>query len=303
MALISIDHPKSLREQATDSFGCRFDSLYKNQFLRGGDISFFRKGCRDATLDQVETTASDRGFVIGVSTRAGHQRRIFHEHHATSHAFAEDAIYIRDLSTSYKADLGGPFDFLLMEISPASLVRIADEADFSNVTSLVVDTASQDTVLSNLARALIPALERSEKTSQLFVDQLATAIGTHLVQCYGGRAATSSSQSRRLSRTHELLAKSLLLEHLDGDISILEVARACNLSRGYFTRAFRETTGTTPYRWLLGERIARARDLLRTTNIPLSELAISCGFADQSHFTRVFTSIVGTTPGHWRRNA
>jgi transcriptional regulator GlxA family with amidase domain len=190
-----------------------------------------------------------------------------------------------------------------MEISPESLGRIADEADLSSVTSLVAETASPDSMLANLARALIPALERPEKTSQLFVDQLATAIGTHVAQRYGGRAATSYRQSRRLSRTHEPLAKSLLLEHLDGDISILEVARACDLSRGYFTRAFRETTGTTPYRWLLGERIARARDLLRTTNIPLSELAISCGFADQSHFTRVFTSMVGTTPGHWRRNA
>ncbi|MEH7872292.1 transposase [Rhizobium laguerreae] len=42
--------------------------------------------------------------------------------------------------------------------------------------------------------------------------------------------------------------------------------------------------------------------LLRTSNAPLAEVAIACGFADQSHFTRVFASVVGATPGNWRRN-
>nr|WP_234892653.1 helix-turn-helix transcriptional regulator [Agrobacterium vitis] len=83
---------------------------------------------------------------------------------------------------------------------------------------------------------------------------------------------------------HEHLAKSLLVEKLDGDISIEQVARACNLSRGDFIRAFRETTGMTPYQWLLSQRIDRARALLRTSNAPLAEVAwlikaISQGFS------------------------
>jgi AraC-like DNA-binding protein len=158
-------------------------------------------------------------------------------------------------------------------------------------------------VLSHLAQALVPALERPHEASALFVDQLATTIGTHLVQRYGGRPAAQPLRSRKLSRAHELLAKTLLLDNLNGSISMLDVARACNLSRGYFIHAFRETTGLTPYQWLLNERIMSAKELLRSSDTSLSELAISCGFADQSHFTRVFTSLVGTTPGNWRRNA
>lgn len=253
-------------------------------------------------LGQVETPASDRGFVVGVSSLSGHRRRIFHEHYATTHDFAENSIYIRDLSEAYKADLGGSFDFLLFEIPPASLIRIADEAELPGVTALSAETASKDIVLANLARALIPALEKPEESSALFIDQMATAIGTYLVHRYGGRPIASATRSRSLSRSHEHLAKSLLLENLDGNISISEVAQACNLSRGYFIRAFRETTGMTPHQWLLSERIDRARDLLRTSNAPLAEVAIACGFADQSHFTRVFSTIVGATPGNWRRN-
>lgn len=299
----SISGTKSSAGQKTDSFGCPFDKLYKDQFLQGADISFFRKGTREDRIEQVVTPASDRGFAIGISTLAGHTRRIFHEHHSTTHAFEENSLYIRNLAEPYKADLIGAFDMLLLEISPASLARIAQESDFSGVTMLEAETASIDPVLANLVRALIPALERPEEASRLFVDQLAAAIGTHLVQRYGSKTPAASLRSRKLSRSHEALAKNLLLENLDGDISILDVARACNLSRGYFIRAFRETTGVTPYQWLLNERIMRARELLKGSEAPLSEVAIACGFADQSHFTRVFTNVVGTTPGHWRRNA
>ncbi|WP_275791157.1 AraC family transcriptional regulator [Pararhizobium gei] len=273
-----------------------------SQSLTTADIGIFRKATGQTRLDQVKTSASDRGFVIGVSLTGGHRRHIFHEHHASSHDFTENAIYIRDLAQAYTADLSNPFDFMLFEISPASLERIANEAELAGVTSLAAETASKDIVLANLARALIPALERPEEASALFVDQMTTAIGAYLVQRYGGRQAQTASRTASLSRAHEELAKSIILENLEGDVSVLDVAQACNLSRGYFIRAFRETTGVTPYQWLLGERIKRARDLLRSSNAPLAEVAIACGFADQSHFTRVFSAIVGATPGAWRRN-
>lgn len=294
---------QSSNGNSTDGFGCSLKQLSINQSLPGSDIDIFRKATVDTKLDQVMTPASDRGFVVGVSSLGGHTRRIFHEHHATTHEFIENSIYIRDLSDTYKADLRGPFDFVLFEISPASLGKIADDAEMSGVTSLSVETASKDIVLANLARALVPSLEKPEEANALFVDQMTTAIGTYLVQRYGGRPAKASDRLGSLSRAHEDLAKSLLLENLDGNVSISAVAQMCNLSRGYFIRAFRETTGMTPYQWVLRERIDRARDLLRASNTPLAEVAIACGFADQSHFTRVFAGIVGTTPGNWRRNA
>jgi AraC-like DNA-binding protein len=290
--------------QATkDTFGCPFDKLYKDQNLSGGNISFFRKGSFDLQLEQVVTQPSDRGFVVGISTLGGHRRRIFHEHHATYHDFEENALYIRDLAEPYRADLGGPFDFLLMEISPASLMRIAHEADLCGISRLSCADAAKDPVLAGLVRALIPALERPQTASKLFVDQMATAIGTYLAGQYGGGQATITAPRRSLSRAHESLAKGMLLDNLDGDISVSDVAGACNLSRGYFIRAFRETTGQTPYQWLLSERIRRACELLQKRDVSLAEVAIACGFGDQSHFTRVFANIVGATPGSWRRNS
>ena len=296
------DYPQPSVGKTTDGFGCSLEQLSVNQALMSSDIGIFRKGKSLVQLDQVTTSASDRGFLIGVSIAGGHTRHIFHKHHATTHDFAENTIYIRDLSENYKADLVNPFDFHLFEISLASIVKFADDAELTGVAALTAETASKDIVLANLARAMIPALERPEQASALFVEQMTTAVGTYLVQRYGGRANKSPNRIGTLSRLHENLAKKILQENLERDISVSDVATACDLSRGYFIRAFRETTGMTPYQWLISQRVVRARDLLRNSNATLAEVAIACGFADQSHFTRVFSSLVGATPGIWRRN-
>lgn len=66
--------------------------------------------------------------------------------------------------------------------------------------------------------------------------------------------------------------------------SIGVVAEMLGLSRSSFFIAFRNATGCAPYQWLLARRIEQARQLLRTTDLPLAEIALECGFADQSHF-------------------
>ncbi len=59
--------------------------------------------------------------------------------------------------------------------------------------------------------------------------------------------------------------------------------------------------GVAPHRSLLNRRVELAKDLLRSRASSLSEIALRCGFADQSHFTRVFTRRAGVSPGAWRR--
>ncbi len=95
--------------------------------------------------------------------------------------------------------------------------------------------------------------------------------------------------------------KEVLSENLDGEVSVAALARECGLSLSYFTRAFRTSTGVPPHRWLMHRRIDKAKDLLRNPNQSLSDIALTCGFADQSHFTAAFTRIVGASPGAWRR--
>ena len=92
-----------------------------------------------------------------------------------------------------------------------------------------------------------------------------------------------------------------MLKNLADDLRLADVAAACELSAAHFSRSFHKTFGAPPYRWLQTRRIERAKTLLGDTKRPLAEIALECGFTEQSHFTKVFTRLVGVSPGAWRR--
>jgi len=208
---------------------------------------------------------------------------------------------VRNFADDYRADLQGPFDFLLVEISREFFDRATDERDGRRVTGLECVTGMHDPVLANLARAMAPTLARPHEASTLFVDQMSMAIGTYLIEQYGGAVTRPLRPHRRLSRLHEARAKEMLLGSLDGKLSISDIALACGLSRSYFIRAFHDTLGQTPHQWLMKQRVEMACRLLAQGAQPLVDIAADCGFADQSHFSRVFTQHTGRPPGTWRR--
>jgi AraC-like DNA-binding protein len=94
----------------------------------------------------------------------------------------------------------------------------------------------------------------------------------------------------------------MLVARLDGEIALEELASECELSRSHFARAFKKTIGCPPHRWLVEQRIERAKDMLLKSDLPLSEIADICGFSDQSHFARVFGAALSVAPGEWRRS-
>lgn len=217
------------------------------------------------------------------------------------HAFEAGSIYLRNFQDDYKADMYGTFDFVLIELPRPFMERTALELGCPGGLELQHAAAQTDTVLAHLAQALLPALARPEGASRLFIDQLGHAIGTYLVEHYGGVNpghihAMGRLSPRVLARAQEYLAARLD----DGNVSIAAVADACQLSRSHFSRAFRQSTGKTPHEWLLERRLERAAALLRTTDLPIAGIAASCGFADQSHLTRNFSRKLGLTPGDWR---
>ena len=157
-----------------------------------------------------------------------------------------------------------------------------------------------------LARALNPLLARPEHATALFTDHLFLSMVAHLAVTYGGLngghiQAYAGRRNRMLTPLQERRVTSRLLDDLTADTSLSELAELSGLSRSYFIRAFKQITGMPPYRWLLMQRVKHAKALLRGTNLPIAEIAMACGFADQSHLTRVFSKAFRTSPAAWRR--
>jgi AraC-like DNA-binding protein len=94
-------------------------------------------------------------------------------------------------------------------------------------------------------------------------------------------------------------AKELLRAQLAAPPSLEELGAAVNLSPFHFARVFRRATGVPPHTWLMQQRIAKARALLRDGCLPL-EVATQLGFADQSHLSRQFKQVYGVAPAAYR---
>jgi transcriptional regulator GlxA family with amidase domain len=89
--------------------------------------------------------------------------------------------------------------------------------------------------------------------------------------------------------------------NLDRPIKNEELAALVRLNGSHFGRAFRNSFGEPPHEYVIRRRVERAQGLMLSTEASLSDIALDCGLADQSHLTRLFRRIVGESPRAWRR--
>ena len=209
---------------------------------------------------------------------------------------------IHDLKRGPSALIDKPFHVLFLYLPRGALEAIAEDADAPRIGDLNHEpVAIDDPTILSLGQAVLPALSRPNQVNQLFVDHVLMALGMHVAQTYGGMRPLAPPIRGGLAAWQVKRAKEILAANLDGRVQLKEVARECGLSVSHFSRSFRRSVGAAPHNWLLTRRVDAAKEKLRDGRLSLLDVALGCGFADQSHLTRVFTRIVGVSPGAWRR--
>ena len=173
-----------------------------------------------------------------------------------------------------------------------------DEIDLTNAFAPRLMFA--DPGIMRLAQLFADECMRDAPHSRLYGDNLSIALLLALSRLGAQPPSTITRgclapwQLRRVSE--------YLHAHLSEDVELHALSGLVNLSRSYFSRAFKSSTGLAPHQWLLHARIAKAKQLMLEGRSPLAQIAIDVGFADQAHFTRTFGRAVGESPGIWRRN-
>jgi AraC family transcriptional regulator len=213
----------------------------------------------------------------------------------------KDETSICDLRRETIVRFHDSFDFLCLYLPHSALNQLANELDVGRIQyDFVAGANFFDPTVAHLGRCLLPMLDRPHEANELFVGHVAMALNTHLLRQYATGRPRNRSYRSGLAPWQLRTAKALMRANLNGEISLARIASECGLSAAHFARAFRISTGAPPHRWLLNQRIQQSKALMVDSTLSLTEIAIKCGFSDQSHFTRAFTAAVGTTPGRWR---
>jgi AraC family transcriptional regulator len=212
-------------------------------------------------------------------------------------------IQLHDLRRDPTVELRDPFHVMHLYLPRGALNAVAAEVGGSTIDSLELEpgACADDAIARHLLLSLRPVLERPAQANALFVDDVAAALCSHVAQTYGGIRGLGTLPRGGLAPWQEKRAKELLESDLSGEFPLSRLALECGLSVRHFTRGFRQSVGMPPHRYLLKRRIERARDLLRDPDLTLLEVALACGFSDQSHFSRLFRASMHMSPGAWRR--
>jgi AraC family transcriptional regulator len=90
-------------------------------------------------------------------------------------------------------------------------------------------------------------------------------------------------------------------EHISDTLSVSDLAALLELSEAHFSRSFKRAFGEPPYAFMIRRRLERAIQYMLETDLPLSDIALRCGFVDQPHLCKTFRRSMGHTPAAWRR--
>jgi AraC family transcriptional regulator len=191
---------------------------------------------------------------------------------------------------------------IVITLEPDALEQFALHELGLVLTSSQLTNAPQfhDPDLCHAGALLLDALRQRAIGSDVMFESLARVFLIKLLQRYGAQRDAITAAHASFTAEHYKRVLDHLASHLDRTIPVEELAAVAGMSTQYFTRLFKQTIGQSPHQFVMSYRVEQARKLLASPRITLSDVALRCGFADQSHLTRMFKRETGLTPREYR---
>jgi AraC family transcriptional regulator len=174
----------------------------------------------------------------------------------------------------------------------------------SSVAELVPRFAILDPLLEQLAIAITNALRDGNAEDGLYIDTIAQMMAVHLARTHSSRSKpVRLLPAKPLAGWKMRRVIEFIEDNLEGDLSLQSMAAEVDISPLYLARAFKAAVGQSPHQYVLARRIERAKELLRNTDLPVVDVALSSGFSSQSHLSHWFIRQIGVSPAVYRRQA
>lgn len=153
--------------------------------------------------------------------------------------------------------------------------------------------------------ALLGALNAERVTGfpsgRLFLDSVEQALAVALVNGYAVRDRSLRMYRGGLGPARVRRIRELVHAKMEEELTLCELAESVGLSTAHFSQMFRKSTGETPHQFVLRERVKRAKEMLRSAEARVLDVAVACGFKTQQHFARVFRRMCGISPTEYRQ--
>lgn len=193
---------------------------------------------------------------------------------------------------------------LLLTIPPAVLSHINDDEDEFTEVHFGQQMGLDDPIMCQTLAAIQQELESPGPNSTAYVDSLLMLLLNRLIRCASNLATPLvRPKYAKGGLAHWRLKQALELLESDSTRAPLlsEIAESINLHPTSFCRAFKQSTGVPPHRYLLIHRTNQAKKMMTDRKLTLTQIALDCGFSSSSQFSAAFKRIVGVPPRAFRR--
>ncbi len=189
---------------------------------------------------------------------------------------------------------------LSLYLAPNFLVRLAAELGASGQREIQAQWGVKNPLIQQIGQNLWQEFQEDAAPSSLYVESVATVLAVHLLRQQTPslpvpRYDIGGLSPRKLRQTLDYIQA-----HLQHEIALQALANEVHLERHHFAHAFKQSTGISPYEFVLRCRIERAAQMLAATNEKIQEIAGAVGFSDAGQFARQFKRIVGIAPRSYR---
>jgi len=189
---------------------------------------------------------------------------------------------------------------LQLGISDAALMASSDGA-YGEV-ELRPSRKFANSRLSALVAAAHAEMLAGFPSGRLFLDSVEQAMAIALVRDRAVRHRLVQISRGGLGAARLRRIKDLVHAKMEDDLSLEEMAQSVGLSTAHFARMFRKSTGETPHKFVLRQRLERAKVMLRAPDARVLDVAVACGFRTQQHFAQVFRDVFGVSPTEYRQD-
>ena len=188
---------------------------------------------------------------------------------------------------------------ILLTIEPDIISSLAFEAVNPDRVELLPVFAKPDPLVQHLALNIKANLD-SDTYDRLYAESLYHTLSMHILKNYSTRQFTLEELDCGLPPYKLKQAIAYINDNLDEPIKVTDIAKLVDISQYYFCRLFHDSTGVTPYQYVIRQRVTKTKDLLKNSKLPLVDIALECGFSSQSQMTQHFRKLVGVTPKVYR---
>lgn len=235
-------------------------------------------------------------FVISINLGQSVQvERILDKHLQTGLMFT-GAVGLCPMYTSQAIRWDRDASILLLNLEPELLNGNAVELLDTDQYEMLPHLITQDALIHQIGLGLKAQLKTNGSDSRLYAESAATFLAVHLLQNYSTRKSSIREYEGGLPQQKLKQSIDYIQDNLAREISLNELANELGISRYYFCRLFKQSTGFSPHQYVIQQRVERAKQLLLQGKMSIADVAQTCGFTHQSHLTRHFKRLTGLTP-------